>query len=85
MTEPNPKYWPPPVTGTLQSLYVEQYRVTGKYPPKLSADEKSIVDKDGSYDRKGNKHAVVWLLGGYPTAAKIDKKGDQYFGFGSVI
>lgn len=82
MTEPDPKYWPPEFyddeSGSNLGNYRKIWQKEGKYPPKLTEEEKAIVDRQGKFDSKGNKYAVCWSLGGHPIAAKIDKYGYEY-------
>ena len=78
MTEPDSRYWPPPIDDESLNKYVEDYKRQGIYPPKLNTMEKEIIDRSGTYDNKGNKHSVVWTLGGHPIATKIDKNGNEF-------
>ena len=77
-TEPDPKYWAPELTDKSLNEYRERYKLEGKFPPKLTDDEKKIVDRDGQLDEKGNRYAVSWNLGGHPTSEKIGKNGHHY-------
>lgn len=77
-TEPNPKYWPPPLNDHSLEQYVRNYRQQGIYPPLLTAEEKRTIDMVGQYDSKGNQYGVTWTLGGHPITNKKDQLGFVY-------
>lgn len=77
--ESDSKYWPPEMNIDHSHIsYIVKWKADGIYPPKLTDEEKAIVDRQGTFDSNGNKYHVVWTLNGHPTAAKIGKDDHIY-------
>src|SRR5581483_11064917 len=76
LTEPNSRYWAPPLTDSAYTQLVETLKKKQRiYPPLLSTQEKYLIDRVGTYDSNGYLNGIEWTISGHPIPTKTVSPG----------